>query len=292
MNICDYGCGNKANYKFKNGRICCENNISKCPRIKKKKFEKLIGHFVSLETKKKISKARKGQTSPRKGIKLSLETRNKISETRKIRGIGKGTDNPNYGNKLTISRIKKRYPFFSKIEEMRYNPENTKEKEIQVHCKNHNCTNSKEKDGWFTPSYVIFYERVRALEKQDGSDGAYFYCSDQCKDICPLYSLKYDPYSVKNIQHLYTQSEYNQFRNFILQRDNYICQFCGQEATEVHHERPQKIEPFFALDPDFAWSSCKICHYEKGHKDECSTGNLAKINCGVKNENTLKTVTT
>ena len=36
MNTCDYGCGNEAKFTFKNGKICCEKNISKCPEIKKK----------------------------------------------------------------------------------------------------------------------------------------------------------------------------------------------------------------------------------------------------------------
>ena len=83
----------------------------------------------------------------------------------------------------------------------------------------------------------------------------------------------------KNTFKKYTNEEYETFRNFVLERDSYICQFCGDEATDVHHERPQKLEPFFALDPDYAWSCCKECHYEKGHKDECSTGNLAQIIC-------------
>jgi hypothetical protein len=77
----------------------------------------------------------------------------------------------------------------------------------------------------------------------------------------------------------YTQSEYNQFRNYVLERDKYKCQYCGKSADHVHHEKPQKLEPFFALDPDLAWSVCKKCHYEKGHKDECSASNIAARMC-------------
>jgi hypothetical protein len=42
-----------------------------------------------------------------------------------------------------------------------------------------------------------------------------------------------------------------------------------------------KLQPFHALDPEYAWSCCEKCHYKKGHKKgtECSTGNLAAKIC-------------
>jgi 5-methylcytosine-specific restriction endonuclease McrA len=110
-----------------------------------------------------------------------------------------------------------------------------------------------------------------------GNDGSYFYCSQECKDVCPLYNLQSDPF--KNSKKPYTESEYQQFRYHVLQRDNHKCQYCGEKAEHVHHERPQKLEPFFALDPDYAWSVCKKCHYEKGHTNECSTGKLSSKIC-------------
>ena len=121
------------------------------------------------------------------------------------------------------------------------------------------------------------HERIRALEKE-GFDNDRFYCCDECKQSCPIYRLHYDP-NKKETTKTYTFSEYQSFREFVLERDNYKCQYCGKEATEVHHERPQKLEPFFALDPDLAWSVCKDCHFKYGHKDECSTGKLAGKIC-------------
>jgi len=179
-------------------------------------------------------------------------------------------------HKLTIEKINCRYPLFSRIEEMRYNPD--KPGEIQVHCKNHNCLNSKEKGGWFTPKYNQLYERIRAIEYFD-NDINNFYCSIACKNTCPLYGTKATELLPKNNQSLYTQEEYQTFRDYVLKRDNYKCQYCGAKAEQVHHERPQKLEPFFVLDPDLAWSVCKKCHFKYGHKNECSTGKLAYTNC-------------
>jgi hypothetical protein len=226
---------------------------------------KLKGRVRSKETLQKMSEVRKGKKlgseNPFFGRKHNNEVKKKIS----------------YINSYSIKKINKKYPFFSKIEEMRYNPDKPEEKEIQVHCKNHDCINSKEKGGWFTPTKSQLHERIRNLEKPLGTEGSYFYCSTKCKQECPLYGLVFDPY--KKNTNPYIEEEYQTFRNFVLERDNYLCQFCGKKAEHVHHERPQKLEPFFALDPDFAWSCCKECHYKFGHKDECSTGNLAITIC-------------
>jgi len=52
-----------------------------------------------------------------------------------------------------------------------------------------------------------------------------------------------------------------------------------KKAEHVHYERPQKLESFYALDPDLAWSVCKKCYYKYGHVNECSTNELAKRIC-------------
>ena len=118
-------------------------------------------------------------------------------------------------------------------------------------------------------------ERIRALNNFKSGEQR-IYCSDECKIKCPIFGKRT---IINNSKKSYTSTEYNIFRLHILERDNYECQFCGEKATDVHHEKPQKLEPFFSLDPDFAWSCCKECHYKYGHKDECSTGNLAVKIC-------------
>ena len=253
---------------------------------------------MSEETRKKMSESHKGKPSGMKGKHLSDKTKKLLSEQRK------GKNNPMYGkkrvfskktrkrmsegSKLKIHTLEERYPLFSKVEELRYNPD--VKGEIQVHCKNHNCPNSKEQGGWFTPTYGQLIERVRQLENPDGNDGGYFYCSDECKSVCPLFNLRSDPLKT-NDESYYTSSEYQQFRTNVLERDNYKCQYCGEKAEHVHHERPQKLEPFFALDPDLAWSVCEKCHYKYGHSNkDCNTGNLANKKCESINKNEMKGV--
>jgi len=249
---CCYGCGNKAQYYFPIAKkYCCSDNHMKCPINGKKASKRLEGHSVSKETRKKISK---------KIIKLNIENeeyRIKQSLTRTYK----------------TSDYKKIYPFFTQIEDIRDDP---KTGLIQVRCKNHNCKNSKEKGGWFTPSGIQLYERVRQLEKDYGNGGCYLYCSQKCKDECDLYNVHGDPF--KDTTKPYTYQEKQIWRKIVLKEDKNLCQYCGGKAIDVHHIKPVKTHPHLALDPDNGISFCKECHYKFGHKTgtECSTGNLAK----------------
>jgi len=282
-------------YREKMRRVKLGTNHSEKTKIKIGNSNK--GKIVSDETKRKISNSKKGKKQTKEHIeknrkskigkpsgmlgkqhskktkeKMSLVRKGRIhSEKTKIK-IGKSNLKK---RQRTIEMINVKHYLFSQIEEMRYNPDKPDEQEIQVHCKNHNCLSSKEQGGWFTPTKSQLHERIRNLKMS--LDHSYFYCSQVCKNACPLYNLRNDPIGDNNLS--YTPSEYQTFRKFVLERDEYTCQYCGNPATDVHHERPQKLEPFFALDPDFAWSCCEKCHYEKGHKNECSTGKLANITC-------------
>ena len=271
-----------------------EETKRKMSETRKGSNNSMFGKNHSEESKRKMSLAAKGRPSNMKGKKLSEESKRKISMANKGKLIGE--KNPMYGkrrifsdetkrrmsegSKLTIAKIKQKYVLFSKIEELRYNPDKSGKKEIQVHCKNHLCENSKEKSGWFTPTKIQLSERIRNLEHPIGTEGSYFYCSQKCKDICPLYNLRSDPYKEEtNLP--YTQVEHDIWRSTIFEKDNNECQKCGsKENLHCHHILPVKTHPHLSLDPDNGITLCETCHYEIGHKisTECSTGNLAKKN--------------
>ena len=294
--ICEYGCGQEANHQFKNGKWCCSKNHFQCEAVKNN-FKNTCIKKYGVDNPNKVSKIKEktkqtcikkyGVDHPNKTkenkekIKKTCIERygvDNVSKVEKFKNNFKNTCIKKYGvdNYKKSIQIKidwiKNHNFFCTVEDIKI-----KNNEFKVRCKNHNCPNSKEQGGWFTPSYTQLYERVRALENEFGSGGSYFYCSDKCKNECPLFNLYSDPFKIDN--KLYTQAEYQTFREFVLKRDNYKCQYCGKKAEHVHHERPQKLEPFFALDPDLAWSVCKKCHYKYGHRDECSTGKLAHKVC-------------
>jgi len=288
------GLGNK-------GKTVSKESKKKMSESMKGKQNRL-GFELSQATKNKISNSNKGKIPWNLGKSHSYETRKKIGsksknrfcsdDTREKMRLSKlGEKNHMFGRKLSndqklkllesnqysIRDIEKKFPLFSKIEEMRYNPNNLLENEIQVHCKNHKCQNSKEQGGWFTPMRWQITHRIHNIEKGLVNDGLYFYCSNECKYECPLYHSKINTKNNKP----YTQEEYQTFRQQVLKREDEICEYCGEKATHVHHSRPQKLEPGFVLDPDFGIACCQKCHYKYGHKTgtECSTGNLANIVC-------------
>jgi len=280
---------------------------------KKKIGKKHRGKTLSDKTKKKISDANKGRKLSEKhveniiknltGRECSEQTKRKLRKSNLGKKRSKETKEKNRlaamktknrlghsHNKYTkkklsilnrkkISYWEKNYPLFSKIEEMRYNPDKPEEKEIQVHCKNHNCPNSKEKGGWFTPTYIQLRSRIEQIEYLE-KDNCYFYCSDECKQSCPLYGLRSDPF--KEIEKSYTSEEINIWKKTVLEQDNYKCQKCGTSNNlHCHHIKPVKTHPHMALDPDNGIVLCEQCHYKYGHQkgSECSTKTLANKYC-------------
>jgi len=246
--ICEYGCGRKAQYIFKNGKRCCSQSHNSCIALRKKNSKSNKGRVVPEKTKRQISK--------------TLKNKKQVKEK-----------NPNWKGGYDSKNIPLYDTYALKlsfVEEVRRSPKDPNILEVR-------CTNCKS---WYIPTAVAVYNRVAVLKGQQGGENR-FYCSNKCKKICSIYGkVLYQENHPRN-KKLYTQEEYETFRQFVLERDDYKCQYCDDPATIVHHERPQKLEPFFALDPDFAWSCCEKCHYEKGHKTgtECSTGNLAKMIC-------------
>jgi len=190
-------------------------------------------------------------------------------------------ENNKFKNTYYLSDYQNKYPLFCKIEELKEHPET---KEIQGRCKNLKCKNSKEKGGWFNLTKDQINTRLWSIYHNDG--GSYYYCSEKCKQECPLFGktakklIKEDQIRVGIIpEDNYTTSEYNTWREEVFRLDEGLCIYCGEKAEHCHHIEPQKLQPGLALDPANGISVCKECHYKYGHKDECSTGNLAQIIC-------------
>jgi len=185
---------------------------------------------------------------------LSKETRRRMSESHK------GLPVWNKGKRmLTVDRIKQRYPFFYQIEKPIQ-----KENEIYVKCKF--C------EKYFIPTQNQLSERIRCLEKPRDNSEQHFYCSEECKGLCPTYHSK--PV-ISNKKNYPLESQLMIFRKEVLKRDNYKCKYCEEEANIVHHIYPIKRCPEFSLDPENGLSVCIECHDTYAHKDECSYYKIA-----------------
>lgn len=292
-NICEYGCGNVAHYLFGNGKWCCSERYHQCPAKRRvqseaqKKREDLIesgrrlgksnkGRKHTYETRMKLSKIQKEISKPlvtrRKRRQEQLDFHERMSEEEKIKYKIKRS--------RTLNRIKKTFPLLFIVEEFRYKPGFEKERIIQTRCKNHNCVNSKENNGWFDVDSKQIEQRGYILKR--GMHGGYMYCSEHCKQTCSLYG-KSTKQLMSNVEYkdITHSSEYQLFRKIVLERENFICQYCENKATIVHHEKPKKTHPHLQLDPDNGVACCEDCHMKYGHsKDsECSTGQIANKIC-------------
>lgn len=131
-------------------------------------------------------------------------------------------------------------------------------------------------NNWFVPDDQSVWRRVACLAGNRLGESR-LYCSDECKQSCNIYGVHIYPKDFNHDGHNYY--DHVVWRNNVLKIANYVCEYCGNSATEAHHIQPKKLEPFFALDPNNGIACCEECHYKYGHKDECSTGNLANIIC-------------
>ncbi|MHA1923810.1 MAG: HNH endonuclease [Candidatus Heimdallarchaeota archaeon] len=269
--LCDYGCGNSAKFYFPTpNKWCCEKDVKRCPEQRQSNSKRTKIAMNKPDVRKANSEAQ---------LRLWRDPNSSYNSTERSKKISKALKGKSYniGRKRTID-FENDFPIFCKVEEIRNHP--TKNI-IQVHCKNHLCENSKEKEGWFTPSRPQLYDRIWAIENDDGNEQRFFYCSEKCKIECPLYNFRAD-YFLKDpteIKLPYTQTEYNLWRSTVLERDEFQCLYCGNKAEHVHHIIPVKLGPAFSLDPDNGISVCKQCHFRYAHRDNCSTGKLAKVLC-------------
>ena len=288
--MCYYGCGQEASYQFKNGKWCCSKFLTQCPIIRKKNSETskgspsgMLGKHLSDEHKKKISSKMKGRfisNSTRKKISkfqkgkfVSDETKDKISKSRI--GKYKGDENPNWKGGYFSIGIPTYNHFKNKlVEEMR---RNEKDKNIlEVRCSYNKCKK------WFVPRLGDVYHRVETLNSNKGMGENRLYCSDECKKLCSIFGINYDPFESKDS--FYSHTEYQIFRQEVLnrQKDEYgynFCEYCElKENLHVHHEKPKKTNQMMALDPDNGIILCEECHFKIGHRPEteCSTTELLK----------------
>jgi len=263
---CEYGCGQEAKFPPRKGmsKWCCSEHYQTCPAVKTAPWNKGKTDVYSKKTLKKMSESHVGQTPWCKDKKLTEEHKENLSQSR--------------NEYFALEYYRKKYPTFMKVEEL-VEDENTKK--LKVRCKNHKCKNSKKMGGWFYPTREQLKRRIDAIEHDDGNDGCFLYCSDECKYTCMMYGRTINQLMQEQKEINYTNEEYQIYRKQVLKRENYLCEYCGEKATTIHHSRPQKLEPFFTLDPDYGIACCQNCHYKYGHKKDskCSTGKLAAQKC-------------
>lgn len=129
---------------------------------------------------------------------------------------------------------------------------------------------------WITPTVYQVYDRIRALNgTQQGEQR--FYCSEQCKQECPIFGKISYPKEFKPATSREVQPELRQMRFKI---DKYTCQKCGKQQDELnsglhcHHVEGIRWEPVESADIDKVITVCKDCHMKIHKKEGCSYNDM------------------
>jgi len=244
--FCEYGCGQEAKYRLRNGKWCCSRSWNSCPTSRKKNSFGNKGKVISEEMKVKLSLANTGKKRSKvtrnrismthKGRKLTDELRKKLSKIHKERCKDEEI-RKSLSHKRTIEWLQRDHPKFCTEEEMRYNPQ--KHEEVQVRCKNSRCINSKEKNGWFTPTDRQLELRIYALEHRNNGN-QYFFCSEKCKQESVFYSIH--PKKDLNFR-----TAFDNYKGEVVRLTNRTVRLCPEKICRIELRSPE-----FHLDHKFS----------------------------------------
>lgn len=73
--------------------------------------------------------------------------------------------------------------------------------------------------------------------------------------------------AIKDGKKIMGWKKWNIFRNKIINRDNGICQICGNKANQIHHKRPKRKYPKLCWKKDNVIAICPSCHMKETLKD-------------------------
>ena len=124
---------------------------------------------------------------------------------------------------------------------------------------------------YFIPKTSQVIHRVNALKAVCGVTGECFiYCSDNCKEACPVYKRIKHPKGFKKA----SSREVNPLiRQLVFERDIWVCQKCGKTTNEVglhcHHIKSYTQNKILGNDIDNCITLCKDCHKEVHTQDDC-----------------------
>ena len=157
-------------------------------------------------------------------------------------------------------------------EEVRRDPDNYDY--LQIRCTQSSCRK------WFTPTKMQVGSRLSSLN--GGRGELRFYCSDGCKQNCPIWNkspeqlMKEDAVKAGRLTWLELNREVQpQLRQMVFKRDGWKCTKCeSTESLHCHHVEGIRWEPLQSSDIDMCITVCKECHKEIHQKDGCKYNEL------------------
>ena len=212
---------------------------------------KINGLFCDKSCSKK--KLYKGKNNPFYGRKHSIKTKELMSK----KAIGKTNA------KKKIGIIKNNIALYDTYAHQIEYAEQVRRNEDDENILEVKCTYCGK---WYISKRNNIKSRIRVLNgKQSGESK--LYCSNECKQECPIYNQKKYPKGFKISSSREVQPE---LRQLVFKRDNWICQKCGSnKSLHCHHIEGIRHEPIESADIDKCITYCKKCHKEVHKKEGC-----------------------
>lgn len=127
-------------------------------------------------------------------------------------------------------------------------------------------------DRWFVPKTKTIKSRIDALGGKPKSGESRLYCSDGCKDSCPIYRQQLFP---KGFKHNSSREVDPYIRKLCFERDEWMCQKCNSdENLHCHHIQGYAQNKILANDIDNCLTLCKDCHKEVHKQNGCNYDDL------------------
>jgi hypothetical protein len=234
----------------------CQNSGKNNPMYGKKRPD-ISGEkspFSKKENREKLNQILNSNKNPSKRKDVRKKLSNKF----------KGENNPQYNGGYAKNNIPVYDIYANKIsyvESVRRNKEDSNVLEIKcAYC-----------GKWYIPTMSRIWNRIQSLEGTSGGE-CRFYCSDSCKEECPIFKRQKWPKGYKQATSREVQPE---LRQMVFKRDDYKCVKCGSnENLHCHHVEGIRWEPLESADMDKCITVCKTCHKEIHMKEDCRYNDL------------------
>lgn len=119
---------------------------------------------------------------------------------------------------------------------------------------------------WYRPKKSNIYSRIASLNGMNEGESR-LYCSEECKQLCPIYDKKKYSSEETNTKQ-FSREVQPQLRQMVFKRDNWTCIKCSNTSNlQCHHLEGVRWEPLESADIDKCVTLCKNCH-EKVHEIE------------------------
>lgn len=131
----------------------------------------------------------------------------------------------------------------------------------------------------FIPTNAAVRLRISCLFGECSGEGR-FYCSEQCKQACPIYHKKDWP---KGFRQGTSREVLPELRHMVFDYDDYTCQRCHatieNSQLHAHHIKGAVKEQMLANDITNVITLCKTCHIEVHRRDGCQYIDYRRNRC-------------